>query len=232
MVIGNGMIATRFAAYAAEKDITVFASGVSNSSTNEAKNFEREIALLNDCIKNNPNNLLVYFSTCSIYDSSLQSSAYVQHKLNVEALIQKEVIRYLIFRVSNPVGATGNPHTLLNYLVNHITQQRPFHAWEYASRNIIDIDHMFLICDTLIKTAAQPSRIINVANPVNYPVISIIEQIEQYFQTKAHYTLVSEGNSPVIDTSQIKPIFESLQLRFDKDYLFRVLKKYYPIHDV
>jgi nucleoside-diphosphate-sugar epimerase len=232
MVIGNGMIATRFAAYAAEKDITVFASGVSNSSSNEAANFEREIALLNDCIKNYPYNLLVYFSTCSIYDSSLQSSAYVQHKLNIEALIQNEVTRYLIFRVSNPVGATSNPHTLLNYLVNHIVQQRPFQAWEYASRNIIDIDDMYAICDTFIKNHQQHNRVINIANPVNHPVVSIIQQIEKHFQTKAHYTLVPKGSSPIIDTSQIKPVYENLQLSFDKDYLDRVLKKYYPTHDI
>lgn len=232
MVIGNGMIATRFAAYAAEKNITVFASGVSNSSSNLPANFEREIALLKDGIKNYPNNLLVYFSTCSIYDRSLQTSAYVQHKLNVETLIQKEVTHYLIFRVSNPVGVTNNPHTLLNYLVNHIVQQRPFEAWEYASRNIIDIDHMFLICDTIIKTQPTPSRIVNVANPVNYPVINIIQQIEEHYQIKAQYSLVSKGNSPYIDTMAIQPIFETLQLHFDKDYLDRVLKKYYPIHDV
>lgn len=232
MVIGNGMIATRFAAYAANKDITVFASGVSNSSSNETGNFEREITLLKDCIKNNPDTLFVYFSTCSIYDSSLQSSAYVQHKLNVETLIQREIARYLIFRVSNPVGVTSNPHTLLNYLVNHIVQQRPFQAWEYASRNIIDIDHMFLICDTIIKTQQTPSRVVNVANPVNYPVISIIQQIEQHYQKKAQYSLVPKGNSPYIDTTDIQPIFETLQLHFDKDYLDRVLKKYYPIHDI
>lgn len=232
MVIGNGMIATRFAAYSAKKDISVFASGVSNSSSGAEEDFKREITLLTNCIQQNPEQLLVYFSTCSIYDMSLQDSAYVQHKLYIEDLIRQQVAHYLIFRVSNPVGFTSNPHTLLNYLVQHIVNKQPFNAWEYASRNIIDIDHMFFICDALIKNQPHPSRIINIANPVNYPVISIIDHIEQHFQKKANYTLLTKGNSPLIDTTEIQPIFESLQIHFDKDYLVRVLKKYYPLHDL
>ncbi len=80
MVIGNGMIANRFVNYREDKDIIIFSSGVSNSKDTVEENFLREFHLLNQTIKNNPGNTIVYFSTCSIEDDDLASSPYVIHK--------------------------------------------------------------------------------------------------------------------------------------------------------
>ena len=81
MVIGNGMIAKRFSSYGDDKDILVFASGVSNSSSTGDVEYTREEALLSKAIQDNPHKTILYFSTCSIYDPSLQESMYVKHKL-------------------------------------------------------------------------------------------------------------------------------------------------------
>ena len=45
MVIGNGLVASAFSKYKNDDDVIIFASGVSNSSTNKKEEFEREINL-------------------------------------------------------------------------------------------------------------------------------------------------------------------------------------------
>ena len=65
MVIGNGMIATRFSNYAENGDVLIFASGVSHSASATATDFARERALLLETMQLHPGKLLVYFSTCS-----------------------------------------------------------------------------------------------------------------------------------------------------------------------
>lgn len=67
MVIGNGMIANRFTNYKDDKEIVIFASGVSNSKNINKENFKKEFLLLEDIIKANPDKVITYFSTCSIY---------------------------------------------------------------------------------------------------------------------------------------------------------------------
>ena len=89
MVIGNGMIANRFMNYKNDKDIIIFASGVSNSKDTIEQNFLREFKLLNQTIKDNPGNTFVYFSTCSIQDNDLASSPYVIHKKKLKNLLNK-----------------------------------------------------------------------------------------------------------------------------------------------
>lgn len=228
MVTGSGMIAKRFSSYADDKRRLVFASGVSHSLAIKKEEFEREENLLRRAIAGNPGRTLVYFSTCSIYDPSLGSSAYVLHKLKMEGLIREKVPSYLIFRVSNPVGKTNNHHTVLNYFVEHIVGQLFFTVWQYASRNLIDIDDMYAVCHHIIQEDSEPARIVNVANPVNYPVTAIIEAIETHFQKKGHFVLTEKGNSPLIDTSEIQPLFSQLRIEFDQQYLPKLLKKYFP----
>ncbi len=228
MVVGSGMIAKRFSNYAENKEVIIFASGVSNSSTHDADAFKREADLLAETTSRNPDSTLVYFSTCSIYDPSLQASAYVLHKLAMEAFIKQGATSYLIFRVSNPVGFTHNKHTVLNYFIEHISQQQAFILWEYASRNIIDIDDMYRLCQYFISDSKYCNQIINIANPVNYPVLNIVEAIEKHIGIKGYYAIAAKGSSPLIDTSSIQPFFSKLGIEFHKDYFEQLLAKYFP----
>src|SRR5690349_6695322 len=104
MVIGNGMIAKRFNSYKDNKDVLIFASGVSNSKNRNQAQYDRESDLLEKTIEANPSKVLVYFSTCSIKDPGEANSPYVEHKKQLEDLIQKKLERYYIFRVSNIAG--------------------------------------------------------------------------------------------------------------------------------
>ncbi len=229
MVIGNGMIAKRFSSYGDDKNILVFASGVSNSSSTAEEEYKREEALLSQAIEVNPQHTILYFSTCSIYDPSLQESVYVKHKLKMEQLIQRSCSRYIIFRVSNPVGLTDNRHTVLNFFATHIKEQEHFTVWQYASRNLIDMDDVFKVCDHIIKSGAQINSIVNIANPVNYPVTFIIQAIEKHFSLKGNYSLAEKGNSPLVDTTTIQPLFRQLHIEFNNDYLEALLQKYFPL---
>jgi len=232
MVIGHGMIAKHFSKYIDDENLLVFASGVSNSSTTKEADYTREQDLLLHTLQHHPQKTCIYFSTCSIYDASLQHSLYVQHKLKMEHFIQDKAASYIIFRVSNPVGFTPNPHTVLNYFVQHIKSREHFTLWQNASRNLVDMDDVFNICDQLIQTQTIKNTIVNIANPVNYPVINIIAAIEQHFAIKGNYTLAEKGSSPFIDTTAIQPLFSLLHINFNSNYLPGLLKKYFPTHDV
>jgi nucleoside-diphosphate-sugar epimerase len=86
--------------------------------------FLREENLLRKTIKENPNKIFIYFSTCSIYDSSKNGSSYVNHKLKMEQIVEELANQFLILRVSNAVGKGGNPNLLMNYLVNAFQEEK------------------------------------------------------------------------------------------------------------
>ena len=60
MVIGNGLVAKAFVRYEHDKDVLIFASGVSNSSEQKTENFNREFKLLKDQV--HEKKLLIYFT--------------------------------------------------------------------------------------------------------------------------------------------------------------------------
>ncbi|MGH2649118.1 MAG: hypothetical protein ACRDE8_16180, partial [Ginsengibacter sp.] len=137
MVIGNGMIANRFAKYEDDNDIIIFASGVSNSKDKEHEHFSREFQLIKKTINDYPKKIFVYFSTCSVEDPDLASAPYVIHKKKVEKFIKENVGKYYLFRISNLAGTSNNPYTLLNYFIFNILNNHPLNVWANAFRNII-----------------------------------------------------------------------------------------------
>jgi nucleoside-diphosphate-sugar epimerase len=227
MVIGNGLVARRFNLYNGDDNLLVFASGVSNSKTKNPEAYNREMKLLKDSLQQYDNKSLIYFSTCSIYDSQEKESAYVQHKLHIEELIQNRVKQYRIFRVSNLAGISSNPNTVLNFFFHHVKNGINFDLWTKACRNIIDVDHAYLIIDYIVKHNIFPNQVINIANPVNHPVKKIIEAIEAFLKIRSNYIEIEKGACFEIDTSPIQPIVQELGIRFDAGYLNDLLNKYY-----
>ena len=123
MIIGNGLIASLFKENDL-KNVMFFASGVSNSMETRKEEFLREENLIHKTISENPDTIFVYFSTCSIYDSSKTGSDYVLHKLKMEQIVKNSCTDYLILRVSNAVGNGGNPNLLMNYLTRSVRQEK------------------------------------------------------------------------------------------------------------
>lgn len=227
MVIGHGMIANRFMTYKNDKDIIIFASGVSNSKETRQENYVREFELLKETIHNNKNKTIVYFSTCSIDDADLTMSPYVIHKKNLEKFIRENSQSYYIFRVSNLAGVSNNPYTLLNYFILNILREHPLTVWKNAYRNIIGIDDMFAIAHYFLQEKKEINTIINIANPQNYTVPYILKCIETHLNKKGIYNEIERGDDYKINTSTIEPVIKKLGIQFNDTYLSSLLKKYY-----
>lgn len=227
MVIGNGLVAKAFDIYHNDTRFLIFASGVSNSTGTDDKAFEREETLLKKAISESMDKVFIYFSTCSIYDEFLRQSPYTQHKINMEDLVKQMHSNYHIFRVSNLVGHSSNPNTVLNYFFNHISSGNFFYLWKNAFRNIIDIDDAFQLCDYIIRGGIDRNQVINVANPINYSVVEIVETLEIFLNKKGNYAFVDKESNPVVDITRILNLFPMLKIDFGTEYLKRIITKYY-----
>jgi nucleoside-diphosphate-sugar epimerase len=129
--------------------------------------------------------------------------------------------------VSNLVGYSPNPNTLLNFYVYHILNGINFDLWTNATRNLIDIDDMYKITDDILKRGVVQNQVINIANTENYTTQEIITAIENLWNTKANYIPIEKGNPFIIDLSAIRPIMKKLGIHFGKNYLPNLLRKYY-----
>ena len=226
MVIGNGLIANRFSSYQHDEDILIFASGVSDSKTTSAADFSRESTLLLKTLTKNKEKKVVYFSTCSAKDSSVNQSAYVTHKLAMEELVRKHAKRFTLFRLSNVVGLGGNRKTVFNYLFNQIEGDKHFVLWENSFRNILDIDDVYQIVHYILQQNIN-TREWNIAAPKSHNAMEIVMAIEHFLDKKASYTIAQKGSSYEIDIESTKAIIKELNINFHTDYLDRLLKKYY-----
>lgn len=228
MVVGNGLLARRFEAYQQNQQYVIFASGVSDSKSENELDYARELQLLRQTIENNMDATLVYFSTCSIADPSLRGNRYIAHKLTIEQLLQTECSKYLIFRISNVAGPGGNPKTIFHFLVQAVTQQQNFKVWKNAYRNLIDVDDVLSLIDFSIQKGER-NNIFTIAHPISLPAPVIVQTIETYFGIAAQYELVDAGNNFFIDNQFVTEIAPAAGVNFEGNYLHRLLQKYYPI---
>ena len=225
MIIGNGLIASLFAD-CDQENIIFFASGVSNSLETKKEEFLREENLIKKTITENPNKVFIYFSTCSIYDSSKAESQYVLHKLKMEQIIIQLCPQYLILRLSNAVGNGGNPNLLINYLVRSVKNSETINVHTKATRNLIDVEDIKNITNQLIDKQYF-NKIINIAYPENYTIIEILEIMEKFYQTKLYLNLVKSGSGYGIDTHDVESYFIQHALTNKETYLHKILEKYY-----
>lgn len=226
MIVGGGMLANAFAKYVSDEDRIIFASGVSNSSEENHLCFEREKNLLLETIQKYPLATLIYFGTCSVDDTELAHSAYVEHKIAMEFLIQKKSKRYFIFRLSQVVGKSKSP-TLINFLVEKIKRGEEFSVWGKSSRNIIDIDDVFKIADHLIEHNLYVNEITNIAAPSSLSIFAIVAIIEELANKKGFFHVAERGGSYTIDINKIKPYFNQCGVSFDSVYARLSIKKYF-----
>ena len=225
MIIGRGLLASLFTDND-RVDTVFFASGVSNSLEDRPEEFLREENLIRNTIDQNPEKIFVYFSTCSIYDSSKTSSDYVLHKLKMEQLIKISCEKYLILRVSNAVGKGGNPNLLMNYLVRSIKNNETINVHTKATRNLIDADDIRNITFMLLENQTF-NKIINVAYSQNYAIIEILEIIERFYNTKLDLNLIKSGSGYDINVPNVENYFRNNGLTNKESYLNRILEKYY-----
>ena len=225
MIVGNGLIASLFKDTDRE-DVVFFASGVSNSLETRPEEFLREENLVRKTIAENSDKTFVYFSTCSVYDSSKTGSDYVLHKLKMEQLIKESVEQYLILRVSNAVGKGGNPNLLMNYLIRSVNNGETINVHTKATRNLIDAEDIKNLTYLLLDDK-KLNRIVNIAYLQNYAIIEILEIIERFFNKKLDLNLIKAGSGYDISITDIEDYFKAQNLTNKEAYLCRILEKYY-----
>jgi len=225
MIIGKGLIAQLFLLEDRE-DTLFFASGVSNSLEDRKEAFLREETLLMDHLKGNPEKLFVYFSSCSVYDSSKYDSPYVLHKLRMERLVEQFASRYLILRVSNAVGKGGNPNLLMNYLFECVKNNKEINVHTLATRNLIDAEDVKNITLKLIEHGPH-NCIINLAYLENFSTLEILENLEKSIGKAAITKLSKKGQTYKISIPEIENYFIENGLTDKSDYLCRIITKYY-----
>ena len=112
MIIGNGSVAK---VLEDRDDIVFFASGVSNSSCKDEKEYKREFNLLKTVPSDSH---IVYFSNLGIY---YKQDRYTQHKIDVEEYIRNNYKSYTIVRIE-VCEWVKTPHTILNFFKTQLSQ--------------------------------------------------------------------------------------------------------------
>lgn len=221
MIIGNGILANSLRQIDND-DVVLFASGVSNSLEIRSSEFEREKNLLEETIKNYPEKKLVYFSTCSIYDSSKKHSEYVLHKLNIEEIIHENCLKYAIFRIGNAVGKGGNEHTLINFLSNSIHDSKEIHIHNKAKRVFIGVDDIALFLKENLENINNV--IFNLVFPFQFSLNQVVAILEKHLKRKAICYTVNEGSFYDIKFEESTKIFFADTL--PEEYLKKLFTTY------
>ncbi|SUX46934.1 NAD-dependent epimerase/dehydratase family protein [Chryseobacterium indoltheticum] len=225
MIVGNGLIASLFVDND-DENVIFFASGVSNSLETRVEEFLREENLIKNTISENTDKVFVYFSTCSIYDSSKTGSDYVLHKLKMEQLIKKSCPQFLILRVSNAVGKGGNPNLLMNYIVKAVKNDETINVHTQATRNLIDVDDIRNVTFDLLKQQSL-NKIINVAYSKNYSILEIVEVVEKFYHKKININLLKSGSGYDINIPEIEQYFIEINQVGKDIYLYNILQKHF-----
>lgn len=227
-VVGNGMLAQNIKSSlpSSFKDIVFFASGVSDSTTTNHAEFEREILLLSRFLQSDMH--IVYFSTCSIYDPDLVNSPYVRHKLHIENLLKSRG-SFSLFRLPQVIGYPVNPATLCNHFARCIRDGRHFTVWRDARRYLIDIDDALSIIYSVLPAHIGKHACLNITPPLNISVHSIVRYLEDALRIKATYSLCEHGSSYVVDLSGLPTACAEYSRLCSPFYYRSLISKYYSL---
>jgi UDP-2-acetamido-2,6-beta-L-arabino-hexul-4-ose reductase len=140
MIIGNGNIAKSLISKDRD-DIIFFASGVSDSSCSDKKEFQREVTLLN---KQDYNTHLVYFSNLGIY---YKKDAYTNHKKNMEELVKKNFKTYTIIRIE-VCDWVKTPTTILNVFKEKIKNKQTIQI-QNTTRYVLSLNEFLFWIDRI-----------------------------------------------------------------------------------
>lgn len=227
MLIGKGVIATRFSDYLEQKDYLIFAGSVNDSSIQDNDIIQGEERAVRAALLAHPDIPFVYFSSCSILDPDVAHTPYVMHKMRMEELITKSAKYFLICRLPQVMALFDAESSLVNFLVDAITKQKTFELWAYSQKNFIDIDDVHKIVSEILNRKAVMNKIVNVANIHKTSVQHLVKEIEAFTGMAAKYILVNRGRDFDIDVSEIKPLLKDANIDFGQGYLHSTLKKYY-----
>jgi nucleoside-diphosphate-sugar epimerase len=225
MIVGSGLIANSFINSEFDHSkIVVFASGVSNSTSGNLGEYEKEFSLIKSTVSSNADKVFLYFSTTSLITG--KESIYVKFKQQVEDYIKENCDKYLILRLPNIVGYSKNNSQLIPYFYSKLLSNSPVTIDPTLSRFLIDVEDIPKIVE-LLQEYVTDKEVINVYFDNSITVIDIISYLEQltgkqYSELRFKYSHENflKRNSFFIETTRDK-----LHL-FNTDP-FKIIKKYY-----
>ena len=227
MIVGQGLLARAFSArYDRDPAVTVFASGVSNSTETRHEAFARERALLAPLLGRGTR--VVYFGSCaSATDDASRASPYMRHKRAMEELVAGSPDG-VVLRLPQVVGVTPNPNTLTNFLRDHILSATAFTVWTNAERNLIDVDHVAAIGARLIDGARSGGpRVFSVASADPLPMPAIVAIFERVLGRRALCTAEPKGGPLHIQAAEALAVAGELGIDLGPGYAESVIRKYY-----
>lgn len=223
MVIGNGMMARRFMDhYKDDSKVIIFASGVSNSNEVSDDQYLREKMILKECLRDHSNKKLVYFS--SVIHLSGMKTKYLDHKRDVEKLLQDHAENYLILRLPQVVGRGGNKNNIVNYFDECVKKNVAITVQENTYRSLVDIDDVFEITKRCIDLDQNATLNLSYIEKIRVDdLASLVFEINNHPKNLTYhpsgYSILT-NNSSIVDT-----IIDELNI--DKyNYTKRVLSKY------
>lgn len=221
------MIANAFSQYKDDDRVIIFASGVSNSKETDETEFQREENLLKSLDKNK---LLIYFSTCSMYDPTLQNTPYVRHKICMEYIVKHNFKRSIIFRLPNVVGKTTNTNTFFSHFKENINKESEIKVDLLASRYLIDIDDLSNILSGIINKHKNEDvdihKKICVAFNNREMVTDIVDMMMYILGKKSPIVLTHKGCDFQFDKSEFDIHLKEIGYILPENYTYNLLKKY------
>lgn len=225
MIVGSGLLANAFSSFRSIDDMVIFASGVSNSTSTDRNQYDREVELLRKYI--NRQAKLIYFSTVSVFDPSLSNTEYIKHKRAIEDFIQTECRCYQIYRLPIVVGRSQNPNTLTNFLFQKIINRSDLLVYTGACRYLMDIDDVVEYLTPLIHNNQHDHTTMNIHLDNRLPVPVIIEVFEQVLQSQAVKKRIDAGSCYDVDARIFLDTIHGTTTTDALEYLNHLLHKYY-----
>ena len=206
MIIGNGLVASKFREYHNYDDCIIFSSGVSDSQESCTKKFNREKSLVRETLAKYKNLQFIYFSTILV---KFSDTPYNKHKLEIENLIKATASSYIIFRVPQLIGHGGNKNNLVNFLLNSIQMEQDIVIGKDVKRSILCVEDMVNIvtyckgkCDrtTINISGVEKKKVVDICKDIasilgKVPSMDIIPKVDHSNWTTTNSDLVEESFS-------------------------------------
>lgn len=225
MIVGSGMIAKALQRVGADNDTQTvyFASGVSNSRETASHEYAREKELFHEVRATSPDARIVYFSTISVLDPMMQENPYIRHKLEME----QEVVSQgngLALRCPNIIGPGGNPHTLINYLIDSFRRDSTIRLWKRAERNFLWVDHLAVMA--MRQATLRKAGILDILHPYTYSIPEIIAVFQELKLGDPEISWEDKGVPyvPAVGKENL-PLFREFGIPTGVEYLATVIRK-------
>ena len=225
MIIGNGQLAKAFQKSKLKDDTCIFASGVSNSSCTDERQFEREKNLLIDTLKNNGDKKFVYFSSCALSAFEYPKNDYYKHKANMEDIIKEHSNNYYIFRIPQLFGDFILHKTLINFIYKSIEHNHKFNIYDEAYRYVIEINDVRKLVESYLNF--DSCMTVDLANPYRYKVLDIVQIFEKLLGKKAYYEVIQKEDKYILDLTSLEKFIKEkrIDIDFGEEYLIKKLRE-------